>query len=129
MKILVPVDASEDSDRALEFAATFAKRFDAELHVVHFSDAETDATDAVLENAAEILESRGVEAEPELNIRDISLRPEDRVGREIVALATEGDYDHVIMGRHGAGRVERAMLGSATQTVLDAGTVALTVVP
>jgi nucleotide-binding universal stress UspA family protein len=41
MAVLAPIDGSDCSVRGLEFAREFADRFDASLHVVHFSDAET----------------------------------------------------------------------------------------
>jgi nucleotide-binding universal stress UspA family protein len=44
-------------------------------------------------------------------------------------MATEQDFDHVVMGHHGSGAVERAILGSAAETVLRAEEFPVTVVP
>ena len=129
MKILAPVDGSDCSVRAAEFAVELAVRFEAELHVVHFSDAETDATDIVLDRARDIVSGTGLATEPELSILDLDVVPSDRVGREILRLVRECDFDHVVMGHHGSGTVERAILGSAADVVVHDESVTVTVVP
>jgi nucleotide-binding universal stress UspA family protein len=129
MKILAPIDGSDCSVRALEFAIEFADRFDGSLHVVHFTDAETEATDQILERARETLEGAGVEDAPELLERDIEMRVATNVGKEILRTVDAGDYDHVVMGHHGAGAVQRLLLGSAAETVVRGETVPVTVVP
>lgn len=128
--VLVPIDGSGPSERALEFAATFARRFDATLHVVHITDAETEATDAILDRAREILAAEGIEGDPMISI-DLGLgfRSANRIGENILRLAAEHDCDHVIMGHHGTDVVGRAILGSAAETVLRAHEVRVTVVP
>jgi nucleotide-binding universal stress UspA family protein len=129
MNVLVAVDGSDCSRRALEFACGFARRFDAVLDVVHFSDAETEATDAILEWAREVVDEADVEAKTEVRIEDVRIRPAQRAGEAIVELATEEDYDHVIMGHHGSGMVDGLMFGSATKAVLKDASVGVTVVP
>ncbi|RBI63091.1 universal stress protein [halophilic archaeon] len=130
MKVLAPVDGSECSNRALRFATEFARRFEASLHVVHVTDEETDATETILQNAREILAEEGIDDDPELST-DVRLefRPADRVGRDILDLVAERGYDHVVMGHESSGAVERAILGSAAETVLRSEEVAVTVVP
>lgn len=130
MKVLAPVDGSECSTRALRFAAEFARRFEASLHVVHVTDEETDATEAILQNAHEILSEEDIDDDPELST-DVRLefRPADRVGRDILDLVAERGYDHVVMGHESSGAVERAILGSAAETVLRSEEVTVTVVP
>lgn len=130
MDILVPIDGSECSFRALDFAIEFAERFEAALHVVHVSDAETDATDEILSRARERLEEAGVDDDPEISTDvDLSFRPAETVGKDILKLVAERGYDHVVMGHHGGGTVERAMLGSAANTVVNEEAVPVTIVP
>jgi len=129
MNVLVAVDGSDCSRRALEFACGFAKRFDATLDVVHFSDAETEATDAILEWAREVVEAADVEAKTEGLIEDVRIRPARRAGEAIVELATAENYDHVVMGHHGDGMIDELMFGSATRAVLKDASVGVTVVP
>jgi nucleotide-binding universal stress UspA family protein len=129
MNVLVAVDGSDCSRRALEFACGFVKRFDAELSVVHVSDAQTDATDEILEWARETLADAGVDAETKLSLQDISIRPAAKAGKAILELVERDGYDHVVMGHHGDGVVDDAILGSATDSVLKDASVAVTVVP
>ncbi|MFB6305286.1 MAG: universal stress protein [Haloferacaceae archaeon] len=127
MDVLVPVDGSDCSIRAVEFAVEFADRYDASLRVVHFSDAETDATEAILDRAREALD--GADADLEVALRDMPLATATQAGKAILAYVEDEDVDHVVMGHHGSGRVERAILGSAAETVVRGETVPVTVVP
>lgn len=77
-----------------------------------------------------MLDEHGVDDEPELlTERDLDGRVEAKVGKEILALVEAGGYDHVVMGHHGRGAVDRAILGSAAQVVLRADEVPVTVIP
>ncbi|MFB6071700.1 MAG: universal stress protein [Halobacterium sp.] len=130
MDILVPVDGSDCSFRALEFAADMAPRYGADLHVVHFTDTETDATDAIVDRARDVLDAQGIDAEPEVSTDvDLEFRPNERVGDDVLDLVEERGSDHVVMGHHGSGTIERAILGSAAETVLRAEKVPVTVIP
>lgn len=130
MDVLVPIDGSDCSMRAVAFAAELAERFDADLHVVHFSDRETDATDEVLARARETLESASVAVDPELLIdEDLDVRPAGKIGQNILELVEQHGYDHVVMGHQGVSSVERAILGSAAETVLEELPIPVTVVP
>ncbi|NHN60676.1 MULTISPECIES: universal stress protein [Halorussus] len=130
MEILVPIDGSECSFRALDFAIEFARRFEATLHVVHFTDNETDATDDILERARERLAGTDLDCEPEVSTDvELSFRPADRIGADILELVEERGYDHVVMGHHGSGTIDRAILGSAAHTVVEEEAVPVTIVP
>ncbi|WP_135823589.1 universal stress protein [Halorussus ruber] len=130
MDVLVPIDGSECSFRALDFAIEFVRRFEGSLHVVHLSDSETDATDQILDRARERLREEGVADEPEVSTDvNLAFRPAERVGKDILELVSERGYDHVVMGHHGDSAVERAILGSAAHTVVKEESVPVTIVP
>jgi nucleotide-binding universal stress UspA family protein len=130
MEILAPVDGSDCSFRALGFAAEMADRYDGSVDVVHFAEAETDATDAVVDRAERILESQGVDADIEVSPDlDVEFRLGDRVGEDVLDLVEARGYDHVVMGHSDASTLERALLGSAVETVVDAERVPVTVIP
>lgn len=129
MNVLVPIDGSDCSTRALEFAVEFARCFDATLDVVHFSDAETDATDAICENAVAIIPDDVAADVRVLTDDELDFRPADRVGNIILELVESGDYDHVIMGHHGNGTLDRAILGSAAEIVVRSEKVPTTIIP
>ena len=130
MNVFVPVDGSDCSARAVAFAAEMAERYGGDLSVVHLSDADTDAARAALDAAREGLpaEYEG-EASFEVAVRDMASPTADRIGQEILAHAREAGADHVVMGHHGAGVVERAILGSAAETVVRGEMMPVTVVP
>ena len=128
--ILCPIDGRETSFRALDLAAEMANRFDASLDVVHITDKHTDATDDILDRAREHLAAAGVDTRPRVSTDlDLDFRPADRVGADILALVDRRGYDHVVMGHEEPGTVERAIIGSAAETVLRAEQVPVTVVP
>jgi len=130
MDILVPIDGSAASDRALRFAADLANGLGSTLHVVHITDAETEATDEIVAHAREILDEEGVAGDPAVEIDvDLDFRPAQRIGEDILDMVEEHGYDHVVMGHHGQGAVERAMLGSAAETVVRAAAVPVSVIP
>ncbi|MFB6087532.1 MAG: universal stress protein [Haloarculaceae archaeon] len=127
MDVLVPVDGSDCSVRALDFAVEFAARYDGALHVVHFSDTKTDATEQILATAEERLADAG---DVELVLTDrIDLRPGTAVGKEILRYVEAQNVDHVVMGHHGSDVVGRAILGSAAETVVRGLDVPTTIVP
>ena len=130
MRILVPIDGSDTSERALRFAAELCRRFSGTLHVVHVTDRETEATQRLVERARGILAEEGIPGDPSISLDlELSFRAANRVGEDIVELAGEGDYDHVVMGHHGDGAVDRLIIGSAAETVVRAGNVPVTIVP
>ena len=130
MEVLVPVDGSDCSERALRFACDLVRRFEGSLHVVHVTDVETEASDMVIERSRRILDEEDVEDDPSISI-DVQLgfRSADRIGEDILRLARDGEYDHIVMGHHGSGAVDRIILGSAAETVLRSGDFPVTVVP
>ena len=130
MRILVPVDGSDCSERALRFAAEMSRRYEGSLKVVHVTDVETEATELIVERAREVLAEEGIVDEATVSIDlELAFRSANRIGDDILELAEDGDFDHVVMGHHGSGAVERLILGSAAETVVRAGEVPATVVP
>ncbi|AZH25100.1 universal stress protein [Haloplanus aerogenes] len=131
MKVLVPVDGSKCSMRALGFGADFAKRFDATLDVVHFTDSPGSDTERLKGKVEEVLEAEGLQTETEVigDVRLDNLKASDQVGKDILELVEDRDYDHVVMGHHGTGRIGKFLLGSAANTVSKSGKVPTTIVP
>lgn len=128
--ILAPIDGTDPSFRALEFATELADRFDADLDVVHITDEQTDATEDILTRATRVIEAANSDADLEVSTDlEMEFRPADRVGEDIIHLVEERGYDHVVMGHQAAGTVERAIIGSAATTVLQAERVPVTVIP
>lgn len=131
MKVLVPIDGSDCSFRALEFGIELVNRYEGSLHVVHLTEVEGESSREIIDRAKDLLADHGIDEEPEV-VTDLQMsepRYANRVGKDIVQMAEEGDYDHVVMGHHGTGTVGRIILGSAAETVLRAADVPVTIVP
>lgn len=131
MNVLVPIDGSDCSYRALEFATDFVKRYEGQLDIVHITDHKGEGTKAILDDARAILEDAGLTDDPEVvtDLRMADPRYANKVGKDILELVDKREYDHVIMGHHGTGRVGRILLGSAAETVVRAAETPVTVIP
>ncbi|MDL5360433.1 universal stress protein [Halalkalicoccus sp. NIPERK01] len=131
MQLLVPIDGSASSFDALRFGVEFASGFDADLAVVHFAAERTDATDELFERARAAISERGLDPEPELVETDVVRESgaARKVGQRIVALAEERGYDHVVMGRTTSNRLERFVVGSASEAVVEESDLPVTLIP
>ena len=136
-RILVPVDGSEQSREACDFAmrehpaAEFVL-----LHVINpteagysagasFPAASEEWYEHAKEDAAELLEE--LEAE---NGSGVVVETDTVVGkpaRAIVEYAAEHDIDRIVMGSHGRSGVTRILLGSVAENVVRNATVPVTV--
>ncbi|UIP01408.1 universal stress protein (plasmid) [Halobaculum sp. CBA1158] len=129
MEILVAVDGSECSFRALETAADTAVRSDGSLHVVHFTPHETDETAALVERVEETLSDHGLDADPEVHTEIRTIRFPERVGKDVLEEARDRDVDRIVVGHHGSGLVGRTVFGSTAETVVRGAERSVTVVP
>ena len=138
--ILVPVDDSEMSCDALEYAITSCE--DAEITAVHVID-EHDIrvprgiesqsvgrdeivktyrhrAETILDDARETAAKHDVEIETEILEGDVS--------RTILEYVEGGDVDHVVMGSHGRRGAGRVLLGSVAESVTRRSPVPVTIV-
>lgn len=131
MEVLVPIDGSDCSFRALDFATQFVRDAGGSLHVVHITDYRDEETAALLDRAERVIDEAGLEDVPEIvtSLKLSEPRFANQVGKDILRLADEGGYDHVLMGHHGTGRIGRAILGSAAETVVRAAETPCTIIP
>lgn len=131
MKVLAPIDGSDCSFRALEFAIELVTRFEGTLHVVHITDYTDETTTQIIDQAEEILSEAGIDGHPEIvtDTRMSNPRYANQVGKDILEIAEEEAYDHIVMGYHGTGRIGRAVLGSAAETVIRAVEHPATIIP
>ncbi len=130
MKILIPVDGSECSMRAIEFVVRklrpACERLDVHLLAVHPPIPYPRAV-AVIghEKAQEYYEEEGKAAlqpaRERLDREKIAYQAHMRVGEPgetIARYASEVGADEIVMGTHGRGSVGRLLMGSvATKTV------------
>jgi nucleotide-binding universal stress UspA family protein len=127
-QILVALDGSKISDKALETAIDEARVWKAPVHAIYvvetglFSSLPMDNTweimysmlekegDKALSTAREKAEKQGVKIEAVIR--------QGHAGNEIVRAAKETGADLVIVGSHGKSEVDRLLLGSVSSFVV-----------
>ncbi|ARS90691.1 universal stress protein [Natrarchaeobaculum aegyptiacum] len=139
--VLVPVDDSEQSTKAIEFACReYPEAQITALHVVDPGDFygatgieggtmanydqirkhHEDLAEQVLEDATETAATMDCDLETEQVIGSVS--------RSIVDYAADHDVDHVAIGSHGRTGASRILLGSVAETVARRSPVPVTIV-
>ncbi len=110
-KILVGVDGSEFSDRALIEAIKLAKKFEAEITVVNVF--YPTPTPPVHEASHKILEDAKIVLENEKAKYKLVSVTDTNPSKAIVNMARDGKFDLVVIGSKGAGSAAHSLfLGS-----------------
>ncbi len=128
-RVLVPLDFSAGSARALDFAHAMAQRFGASLHLLHVCDVPAPAIGSIEMYAVaytEWSELLGEEAAKQLTraqhgIIDVPVSTEVLFGnpaRCIVTAATTERADLIVMGTHGYGPVMHVLMGNVAERVV-----------
>lgn len=121
-KILVAYDGTEPARTALATAADLARAFGATISVisvipVHTGRVPVDPWDDASVHATELLEARkilrdqGIEAE--------LIEPAGDPARTIERIADEGAFDTIVVGSRALGAVDRVLLGSVSEHVVN----------
>jgi nucleotide-binding universal stress UspA family protein len=129
-KILVALDGSDNSARALDLAADLASQYGATLYLVYAIDqppihAEAgrlarEATEKQQRAAAEEVLDRNAQRVPLERITGIEkLIVDGDAATSIVELAAERGMDLIVMGTRGLGRLRGLLLGSVAQKVIS----------
>lgn len=123
-KILVPIDGSECSKKALKKAKLIGEAFGSEITIVTVIDSiryldmdyKFDAVRDGIDLSKQILVSAAKEFDNYPNPVDTIYKTGD-VAEEIIDLAEEGNYDLIVMGSRGLGVFSRTILGSVSHKV------------
>ncbi len=131
-KILVPIDGSEDSERAVDFAIDLAKKYGAKiigLHVVEHVKVPKDFQAYAAEEGIErptveymrrVAEHVSDKCEKKVKASGLPCEmviDEGPVVDKIVAQARNQGIDLTVIGTRGLGAVKRTLLGSVSQGV------------
>ena len=124
-KILVALDGSENSRKALETAVRIAQEFDGKLTLIHvysiggladspkplhgFIEAIRKVGAGILEEEEKKVKVKGVQVE--------TLLREGHVVEEIVKACREGEFDLVVIGARGLSKMKAMVLGSVSDGV------------
>jgi len=124
-KILVPIDGSECSKKALLKAKLVGEAFHSEITIVTVIDSiryldmdyKFDAVRDGIDLSKQLLVSAAKEFEDYPYPLETIYKTGD-VAEEIIDLAEEGNFDLVIMGSRGLGVFSRTILGSVSNKVI-----------
>jgi nucleotide-binding universal stress UspA family protein len=137
-RVLVPVDGSEQSDRACTLALEeFPEATLVLIHAVNPIEASYTTQVSIPSKSEEWYDQQRARANEHLD--EIETRAAEHgtetervieVGkptRVIVDFAEEHDIDHIVMGSHGREGVSRILLGSVAETIVRRSPVPVTV--
>jgi nucleotide-binding universal stress UspA family protein len=134
-RILVAVDLSYATAPALATARRLAAWLGARLRVLHVVEPVLVPVEVPVTVDQEELMRRSREAYDELVTGQLGLPPEDRVIRSgaaaetIAAEAAAFEADLVVLGSHGKGWVDRLLVGSVTEDLVNLLPTSLVIVP
>jgi nucleotide-binding universal stress UspA family protein len=126
--IVVPIDFSAESKKALRYASKLAAQFGSTLQLVHVVEAASFVNDlpnvVVMRSDQEIAKEAGVRLESIVKDEidgQISVRSEVRIGKpyqEIVSAAKMLDAGLIVISTHGYTGLKHALLGSTAERVV-----------
>ncbi len=129
IKILVPVDGSENSNKAINYAIDIAKKYAGSINLIHVvrsaatltvapAEVFLDITKQLIESGKTILKE-SQEKLKEAGIEGTTEILQGHPGSQIVQFAEKMEADMIIMGSRGLGTVARFVLGSTSDYVSD----------
>ena len=131
-RILVPIDGSQHSKKALEFACDLALKYDAGLHLLHIVQAVAgeytlvlggaavtiDADQEKLKNAGADLMNAAQQVADEHGCRVANTHIEGGVpAQKILNYASHSKVDMIVMGNRGLSDLAGLLLGSVSHRV------------
>ncbi len=127
-KILVATDGSESAAPAVRAAAEVSAKTDSEIELVYvgedisapaaYNDPSSSDTEAARE-ARELLDDVAKEIEADGGkVLESHIVPGEKPAEEIVKLTREQDVGLVVVGSRGLGRLQYAVQGSVSSTVV-----------
>jgi nucleotide-binding universal stress UspA family protein len=127
-KLLVPVDGSENSLRALEESIFLSKKLDAQITALHVMEKAPTVYIHPQKELEELLKNYRKESERILekcqqigknNRIELNMAvSEGDVASKIIQYAEKGRFDMVVMGHRGSGKFKEMVLGSVSEKVL-----------
>lgn len=128
-RILVPIDFSACSKKALQYAGPFAEQFHAEVVLLHVSslnymvaegfggiDLPTLREDLIQDAEKQLGEILG-SLDSDQMTASLVVR-EGRAATEIVDLAKSENIDLIVMSTHGYSNIKHVLLGNVTENVV-----------
>ena len=141
-KILVPLDGSEHSLKALDIAVQIAKKFGGKLALIHvysvsvgpvimpepttltppmipvMTPAEVSKTVEAARKAGTSILTDGEQKVKAEGVQVETILKEGHTVQEIVKTAKEGEFDLIVIGGRGISKIRELLLGSVTDGVI-----------
>jgi len=141
-KILVPLDGSEHSLKALAVATEIAKRFNAKIVLIHvysvtvspvmipepstltpvmppvMAPAEISKTIEAARAASMRILTEGEQKVKAEGVQVETVLKEGHTVQEIIKTAKEGEFDLIVIGARGISKIRELLLGSVTDGVI-----------
>ena len=128
-KILVPIDGSEHSKRALKEAIKVSKMTGGAITLLNVTPSGSSMASSHKQPNSEILQNKNksvlVEGQKIAETEGIlveTLLLEGQIVHEIVKTAKDGHYDLIVVGARGLSKLEEIMLGSVSHGVTETAT-------
>ncbi|WP_339879376.1 universal stress protein [uncultured Algoriphagus sp.] len=135
MKIILPIDFSDNSLNALDFAIALAGKRDGEIILVHVIEAVFDFAS----QAAVAMESMRDDAESEMqnileryqpsNLKFSTIIKEGTASISVTRIAKELNATLIVMGTQGSSGIKVALIGSTTINLIKESSIPVLVVP
>lgn len=138
-KILIPTDGSRGVEKAIEYAATLAKKFSSEVHILFVVESnnvligydQEMASQAQVQSAVENMYQIGEDTVgkiakqlAETGIKNVSTEVRDGHPAEVILEYAKGKgIDLIVMGTHGRRGLNRLLLGSVADEVVHLATI------
>lgn len=125
-RLLAPIDFSEHSRVAIDYAIELAKTYDAQLHLLHVTDDAslttaygvepmTNITDELARGAEEAMDELIATLDyPHVHSQVVLGHP----ARSILDYVDENESDLIVLSSHGRSGIERMLLGSVSEKVV-----------
>jgi nucleotide-binding universal stress UspA family protein len=127
-KILVATDGSDHARKAIDYAADMASKYQAKVYIIHavppvprMAEVGADVLQAIEDSSKKYARQFIQEGEREIKKKGIKSYQSDILygdpAQKITEYARKNGVDMIVMGSHGAGRVETFLLGSVSNKV------------
>jgi len=124
-RILVPIDGSENSLKALDLAIDLAKHYGSSIVVVHAKPKNMESRVDPLEKARKRVEKSGAEVSFKILEYDVN---ESSTVNAILNEIVEGNYDLVVMGARGLTLSTEISIGSKALAIASNSPVTVIIV-
>lgn len=125
-EILVPIDFSDVSQAALDFAVVVAERFNAEMHVLHVDDdpilnapttSDEFREESVAKSKQQLDELFDEQTKPGLRLV-LAVRCNTRTTQAILDYIENFNIDLIVMGAKGRSALANMLLGSVAEDLM-----------